>query len=153
MSTAQEIVSDILQEITVQAPEQSVLSVDFQTVIRYINRFMSSLDATGTKLGYTLISNPSDAVTIPAGAEEGLIFNIALRLCTTYDIAVSQDLMMKAKDSLNIMNIIGNPPPKSSYPGNLPIGSGNYQNTYNNFKFYDGHCEDDPTTCETYNEL
>jgi hypothetical protein len=149
MSTAQEIVSDILQEITVQSPEQSVLSVDFQTVVRYMNRFMSSLDAMGTKLGYTLVSSPADAITIPAGAEEGLIFNIALRLCTTYDIAVSADLVMKARDSLNIMNIIGNPPPKSSYPGNMPIGSGNYQNTYNNFNFYDGCCEDDPTSCET----
>jgi hypothetical protein len=149
MSTAQDIVSDILQEITVQSPEQSIESVDFQTVVRYINRFMSSLDAMGTKLGYTLVSSPTDAITIPAGAEEGLIFNIALRLCTTYDITVSADLAMKARDSLNVMNIIGNPPPKSSYPGNMPIGSGNYQNTYNNFNFYDGCCEDDPTSCET----
>ncbi len=129
MSTAQDIVSDILQEITVQSPEQSIESVDFQTVVRYINRFMSSLDAMGTKLGYTLVSSPADAITIPAGAEEGLIFNIALRLCTTYDITVSADLAMKARDSLNVMNIIGNPPPKSRYPGNIPIGTGNYQNT------------------------
>ena len=149
MSTAQDIVSDILQEITVQSPEQSLLSVDFQTVVRYMNRFMSSLDAMGTKLGYTLISSPANAVTIPAGAEEGLIFNIALRLCTTYDITVSADLAIKARDSLNVMKVIGNPPPMSNYPGNMPIGSGNYQNTYNNFNFYDGCCEDNPTTCGT----
>ena len=149
MSTAEDVVSDILQEITVQSPEQELPAVDFQTVVRYMNRFMASLDAMGTKLGYTNVSNPSDQITIPAGAEEGLIFNMALKVATTYDIAVSGDLAMKARDSLNIMNVIGNPPPKSSYPSNLPIGSGNYQNTFNNFNFYDGCCEDDPSTCGT----
>jgi len=149
MSTAEDVVSDILQEITVQSPEQELPAVDFQTVVRYMNRFMASLDAMGTKLGYTNVSNPSDQITIPAGAEEGLIFNMALKVATTYDIAVSVDLAMKARDSLNVMNVIGNPPPKSSYPSNLPIGSGNYQNTFNNFNFYDGCCEDDPATCGT----
>ena len=149
MSTAEDVVSDILQEITVQSPEQELPAVDFQTVVRYMNRFMASLDAMGTKLGYTNVSNPSDHITIPAGAEEGLIFNMALKVATTYDIAVSGDLAMKARDSLNVMNVIGNPPPKSSYPSNLPIGSGNYQNTFNNFNFYDGCCEDDPSTCGT----
>jgi len=149
MSTAEDVVSDILQEITVQSPEQELPAVDFQTVVRYMNRFMASLDAMGTKLGYTNVSNPSDQITIPAGAEEGLVFNMALKVATTYDIAVSVDLAMKARDSLNVMNVIGNPPPKSSYPSNLPIGSGNYQNTFNNFNFYDGCCEDDPATCGT----
>ena len=149
MSTAEEIVSDILQEITVQSPEQALPAVDFQTVVRYMNRFMASLDAMGTKLGYTNVSNPSDLITIPSGAEEGLVFNMAMRVATTYDIAVSGDLAIKARDSLNVMNVIGNPPPKSSYPSNMPIGSGNYQNTFNNFNFYDGCCEDDPTTCGT----
>jgi hypothetical protein len=148
MSTAEDVVSDILQEITVQSPEQALLAVDFQTVVRYMNRFMSSLDAMGTKLGYTIVSNPSDLITIPVGAEEGLIFNMAMRIATTYDITVSPDLAMKARDSLNVMNVIGNPPPMSKYPSNMPIGSGNYQNTFNNFNFYDGCCEDDPTTCE-----
>ena len=149
MSTAEEIVSDILQEITVQAPEQTLPSVDFQTVARYMNRFMSELDAMGTKLGYTIVSKPSDLITIPAGAENGLIFNMALLVSDTYDILVSPRLAIKAKNSLNVMNIIGNPPPMSHYPSNMPKGSGNYQNTFSDFNFYDGCCEDDPTTCET----
>jgi hypothetical protein len=149
MSTAEDVVNDILQEITVQAPEQTLPAVDFQTVVRYMNRFMASLDAMGTKLGYTNISLPADLITIPAGAEEGLIFNMAIKVATTYDIIVSADLAIKARDSLNVMNVIGNPPPRSSYPSNMPIGSGNYQNTYSSFNFYDGCCEDDPTTCET----
>ena len=149
MSTAEEIVSDILQEITVQAPEQTLPAVDFQTVVRYMNRFMSSLDAMGTKLGYTIVSKPSDLITIPSGAEEGLVFNMAMRVATTYDIAVSGDQAVKARDSLNVMNVIGNPPPTSKYPSNMPIGSGNYQNTWRTFNFYDGCCEDDPTTCGT----
>ena len=149
MSTAESVVSDILQEITVQAPEQELPSVDFQTVVRYMNRFMASLDAMGTKLGWTNVSNPSDQITITAGAEEGLIFNMAMRIATTYDIVVGADLAMKARDSLNVMNVIGNTPPKSSYPSNMPIGSGDKQNTFSNYNFYDGCCEDDPVTCGT----
>ena len=78
-----------------------------------------------------------------------LIFNMAMRVATTYDIVVNADLAIKARDSLNVMNIIGNPPPMSHYPSNMPIGSGSYQNTFSTFNFYDGCCEDDPTTCET----
>jgi hypothetical protein len=107
---------------------------------------MAEEDAMGTSLGWTVIVNASDTITIPDGAINGLIYNTALNLATSYDVSVNPLLFEKAKDSLNVMRIIGNPPPKSSYPSNMPIGSGNgYDNgTYN---FYDGCCEDDPTSC------
>ena len=149
METAESVISDILSELTINAAEQSIQSVDFQTAVRYSNRFMAELDAMGTKLGWTDINNPSDPITIPAGAINGLIYNVALNLATTYDIMVGPELAMKARASLNVMNVIGNPPPKSHYPSNMPIGSGDKQNTFNNFNFYDGCCEDDPVSCGT----
>lgn len=146
METAQSVVNDILQELLIQGAEQAVRSVDFQTGIRYMNRFMAEQDALGVKLGWTNVSNAADAITIPAGAINGLIYNVALALATSYDADVNALLFEKAKDSLMTMEILGNPPPKSSYPSNMPIGSGNsYDNdTYN---FYSGCCEDDPTIC------
>lgn len=146
METAQSVISDILQELLIQGAEQATRSVDFQTALRYMNRFMAEEDAMGTKLGWTTVSNAADAITIPAGAINGLIYNVAMQLATSYDTNVNPLLFDKAKKGLNVMRVLGNPPPKSSYPSTMPIGSGNneFSNTYN---FYDGCCEDDPTSC------
>ena len=85
METAQVVVTDILQEILVQASEQPVEAVNFQFVVRYMNRFMAELAVT-TPLGYTTITGPTDLVTIPDGAMNGLIFNVALLTTTSFDI-------------------------------------------------------------------
>ena len=64
MEKASVIIKDILQEMLVQASEQEVQAVDSNTCIRYMNRFMASLDAQGLQLGYTKINNVNDNVTI-----------------------------------------------------------------------------------------
>ena len=73
METGQSVVSDILQEILVQSSEQAIEAVDAQTCIRYMNRFMAELAVT-TPLGYTVITNPTDQITVPDGAINGLIY-------------------------------------------------------------------------------
>ena len=79
METAESIVNDALQEILVQASEAPIQTVDFNTAVRYMNRFMFALDAKGISLGYTKVSKASDLITIPDGALEGLVFNLAVR--------------------------------------------------------------------------
>lgn len=148
METAQSVVSDILQELLIQGAEQATRSVDFQTAIRYMNRFMAEEDAMGTKLGWTTVSDAADAITIPDGTINGLIYNVALQLATSYDTNVNPLLFEKAKKSLNVMRVLGNPAPKSSYPSTMPIGSGNDYDS-NRYNFYNCCCEDDPTTCPT----
>ena len=150
METADTVIRDVLQEITLQASEQEIEAVDFYTANRYMNRFMAELDAKGCKLGWTETVNPADPITIPAGAINGLIYNTAKILCNTYAIELTIDLVTKAKDSYNTMMIIGNPPPSSKYPSTMPIGSGNqlWGNTGGYVsKFYDGCCEDNPAAC------
>ena len=136
METAEAVVKDILQEILVQASEKPIKAVDFQFVVRYMNRYMAQLAVT-VPLGYTTITSPDDLITIPDGAINGLIFNVALKVVTSFDIPASPSLYENAKDGLNAMRKLARNNVRTLHPSTLPIGSGNeYCGDYQ--KFYPG---------------
>lgn len=136
METANTIVKDILQECLVQANEQPINGVDAAFCIRYMNRYMSKLDADGVSLGWTHVFNINDPITIPDGAIEGLIFNVALRIVTSYDITPSPLLVINAKEGYETMLKLGVEIQPTQFGGTLPVGSGNEDYIYNNH-FYD----------------
>ena len=88
METAQSIINDALQEILVQASEQPIQPVDFQTARRYLNRMLVIVPFA--VLGYTVVTLPDDPVTIPAAAIERVLFNLSILLLTTYDIPLTE---------------------------------------------------------------
>ena len=136
METAQVVVTDILQEILVQASEQPVESVDFQFVVRYMNRYMSQLSIK-TPLGYTVVTDPTDLITIPDGAMECLIFNVALRVMNSFDIAAGPMLAVNAKEALDTARKISRNLVSTKHPSTLPIGSGN-ECSFDSTHFYSG---------------
>jgi hypothetical protein len=136
METAQVVVTDILQEILVQASEQPVEAVNFQFVMRYMNRFMAELAVT-TPLGYTAITGPTDLITIPDGAMNGLIFNVALLTTTSFDIPPGPFLVSNAEKGLKAMRKIARTSVATKHPATLPIGSGNEYDS-DSTKFYVG---------------
>lgn len=140
METADSVVSDILQEILVQSSEQAVQAVDGQTVIRYMNRFMSEIDAgLGISLGYTEVTSLADPITIADGAINGLIFNTALRLLSSYDVIPNAFLVTSAASGLKAMRKIARNPRVTAHPSTLPIGSGNEGfSNFNTTHFYPG---------------
>lgn len=143
VETAGTLVADALTELTIQAQEQDVPPVDLNTGIRYLNRMMAGWSAKGIKLGYTVVSAPNDVLTVPAGAIEGMVFNLALRLANGFDVPISQSLIASAADSLNTIRILAVKPGKSAYPASLPIGSGNEGGgDYYGSHFYPDCCED-----------
>jgi len=147
--TAQTLVSDILQEVLINAAEQSIPAVDFQTCVRYMNDWMAEQDADGVKLGYTEVSEPTDIITVPAGAINGIKCNVAIEISTSYDVIVTPELAVRARRGLSVMIKLGSPIHGSKYTSNTPRGSGNYNQSFSDFSFYDGCCEDDAATCET----
>jgi hypothetical protein len=135
METAQAIINDALQAIVVQASEQPIQTVDFQTARRYLNRMMATVPYTG--LGYTQVTLPSDLVTIPDAALEGVIFNLAVKLLPTFDMPLTAELNQSARDGLKEIRRLTVKVLPTSMPCTLPIGSGNEQeNTFNNQHFY-----------------
>ena len=134
METAQTIINDALQEILIQASEQPIQTVDFQTARRYLNRMMNTVPFVG--LGYTNVTNPSDLVTIPDAAIEGVVFNLAKRLLSSYDMPLTQELLMNASNGLKEIRRLTVRINPSRHPCTLPIGSGNEQENYDNDHFY-----------------
>ena len=136
METAATVIKDALQEILVQATEQPLQAPDFQTALRYMNRMMASFDeGKGIRLGYTPATNTASVITIPEGAIEGLIFNLASRLATSYDIPVAPTLAISARDGLKSMRKIGLTFNPTKFPSTMPIGSGN--DSYGSGQYFD----------------
>ena len=135
METAESVINDALQEILVQASEQALQQVDFQTGRRFLNRMMNTTPFN--LLGFTTVTNPSDSITIADGAIEGVVFNLAKRLLTSYDMPLTAELLQSASNGLKEIRRIAVVVKPTSFPCTLPIGSGNEQeNTYNNQHFY-----------------
>lgn len=133
METAGEVIKDILHEILEQTSQQLVDSVDSNTVMRYMNRFMATLAVT-SPLGYTKVDSLSDIITIHDGAIEGLIFNTAIRLAPSYDIIPNALLLENAKNSLATMVLLASTPIITTSPDTLPLGSGN-KNSFSGSRF------------------
>ncbi len=146
MDTAQSLISDALQEILVQTSEQPLQTVDFQIGRRYLNRMMNGTPFVG--LGYTTVTLPSDPITIPDAASEGVLFNLAKRLLTAYDQPLTASLQESAEAGIkNIRRITVRISP-TEMPCTMPLGSGNdYDNTNNITNFYP--CRDDEIINET----
>lgn len=125
MEKAGTVAKDILQELVVQGAESAIVSDESTTAIRYMNRYMTMLDAQGVKLGYAEVTNLSDDITIPSGALMGMIKNVAIMLAPQFDVPVSADLKMAADQGLQAMYTLGAQQREMAYPGTLPIGSGN----------------------------
>lgn len=145
METAQEVINDALQAIVVQASEQPIQTVDFQTARRYLNRMMSTVPFVG--LGFTTVTDPSDLITIPDAALEGVIFNLAVKLLATYDMPLTAELNQNARDGLKEIRRLTIKVLPTSMPCTLPIGSGNeYDGLYGDQHFY--ACPDDEVLTE-----
>ena len=145
METAQSIIDDSLQAILVQASEQPIEPVDFQTARRYLNRMMATTPYNN--LGYTIVTQPNDPITVADGAIEGIVFNLAVKMLATYDMPLTAELNQNAKDGLQEIRRIAVTVQPTAFPCTLPIGSGNEQeNTFNNNHFYP--CPDDELLTE-----
>jgi hypothetical protein len=137
METAESVANDILGELIINGAQQSIKAFDFNVAVRYMNRYMAQLDADGIALGYTIVKNAADPITIPLGAINGLIYNTALQIAHRYDSDIGPDLAVKAEAALNTMRKIAVRVSPSSYPDTLPIGSGNEWETNSRWnKFY-----------------
>jgi hypothetical protein len=153
MTTANTIIRDALREIFVAEDEQPLEAVQMSGAIRYMNRMMATLNSNGIALGYTVITGPSDTVTVADGALDGIVTNLAIRLAPTYGYQVPQELAIAATDGMAAMRKIAVTVTPTSFPCTLPIGSGNEwsNSSTHNDKFYP--CPDDTTLTEEGNNI
>ncbi|ANJ65519.1 putative head completion protein [Pseudoalteromonas virus vB_PspP-H6/1] len=140
--TAESLISDILREIYVQANEQDVPDIEFQTALRYLNRYMAEINADGVRLPWVDLTNPADMVYTPTGAINGIISNVAMRLANQFDVQVSATLADAAAKGYEVMLKLGVNVGKQNFPSSLPIGSGNEDWFANDAHFFPDYGED-----------
>ena len=144
MATAAQVVTAILQELLVQAAEQDLESSETTDTIFAMNNYMTAQDANGISLGYTVVTNLGDQITVPAGAIMGMIANIAIMVAPQFDVPIPQGLAEKARVGLSAMRKLSRNRQPTQMPSTSPIGSGNEwdHHGWNSDHFYPGADED-----------
>ena len=142
MTTAAQLLKAALQELVVQDVEAPLEPSEYQDAIFYLNNFMFGLDAEGVALGFTEVANLGDEITVPPGAIQGIIKNLAVLLAPMFDVAVPQELFVQADVSMRTLEKLGVSNGSMAYPSTLPIGSGNEKNNFNSSHYYSGTGED-----------
>lgn len=125
MATAAQVIKASLQRILVQASETPIEASEADDFIFAMNNYMLDLDASGITLGYTVVNDLEDPVTIPTGALRGLIANMAVEVAPEFDGVVTATLARIAADGLETMRKLGVTIAQTHFPPTLPIGSGN----------------------------
>ena len=125
MATAAQVIKAIMQQILVQASEAPIEADEANDVIFAMNNYMLDLDANGITLGYTVVDNTGDTITIPTGALRGLIANVAIEIAPQFDAPITPALSAAATAGLKTMEKLGVTMGATEYPSTLPRGSGN----------------------------
>lgn len=136
MATVAQIAKASLQKILVQASEADLEPSEYQDFIFALNNYMLALDANGVALGYTVVSDLGDTVTVPTGALRGIIANMAIEVAPDYNGQITDGLRIAADEGLKTMRLLGQRAIQSAYPGTLPRGSGNHRNNQYTSKYY-----------------
>lgn len=125
MATAERVIKASLHRILVQGSEAPLEADEYQGAIETMNDYMAALEADGVHLGYTVVYNLGDGVTIPGGALRGLKANLAIELAPDYGGVVSAELIQQAVSGMKVMRKLGQRIRPTQNPSTLPIGSGN----------------------------
>ncbi len=129
MATVAQVAKASLQSILVQASEAPLEPDEFQDFIFALNNYMNALAAKGVNLGYTVVSNLADEVTVPPGALTGIIANMAIQSVPYYGGIVTPELALTAREGMHAMRQLGQIITPTRLPPTLPIGSGNEDGT------------------------
>ena len=125
MDTAGSLIIDSLTDLVVQASEADLEADETKTAIRYLNRYMARMSARGVNLGYTVVNNLGDLITVPDGALDGIRANLSIMLAPQFDAIVPDWLRIAASDGEKAMYALGSEQQELAYPDRLPVGSGN----------------------------
>lgn len=131
---AEELIRDSLQELGQLAAEQPITADQYATGIRYANRLFGQHAYLG--LGFTVLNDASETVTIPTYAEEWAVKALAARMASQYGAFDGLDfLKMDERNAYNIMMRSIDIDVANALPAGLPVGV-HVENAYNADPFY-----------------
>ncbi len=131
--TALDIINRSLSKIGVKSAGITLTDDEISDSISELNDMMTELDASGIKLGYTIISSSTDEITTPDWTWGAIRSNLAIRLAPEYGAAISQALVTQAIDGYNTILQRTVTIERVQFPTTLPIGAGNEYWNYERF--------------------
>lgn len=101
MTQVADFIKDTLLLIQATDARQPVKSVDMASGIRALNRFCRRLEANGTSLGWSDVSNPSDDLPLQPEAELPVMYALAIDLAPSYGTTPLPAVIGRANDYMN----------------------------------------------------
>jgi len=100
MAVASDIIYRAFERIKVKDPDvNSIQTSDATTAIDEMNDMMIALaDHNGINLGYTIVSNLTDAITVPDWAQGMMKAKLTLLLADEYGKSVTDSMVAKAQE-------------------------------------------------------
>lgn len=80
------LVARALRLIQVIDPLQSVKAQDMQTGIDALNGMMARIEADGTPMGWSSVTNPSDVLPLADEMTQAIAYNLAVLLAPEYGV-------------------------------------------------------------------
>lgn len=121
MAKVIDIVSRALRLLRVTDADSAVDARDFETSVVALNAMCTRWEASGISFGWTPVSIPEDVISCPPEFEEGLTYNLAVRLRPEYGTGLDQDVIATASASLSALRrdvFVANPlNARSAMPG------------------------------------
>lgn len=103
MAQVQDIVRDALGHLRVLDANAPVPPIDMRDSIRALNLMVRRWEADGLALGWSDVSEPTDALPLPPEAEEAVGYNLALRLRARYGVQIDPDIVALADAGLSAL--------------------------------------------------
>lgn len=137
MQTALKVISTAFSLIKVKTAGVDLDDNEIETGIETLNDMMTEQAADGLMLGYSVIEDKNDIVTVPDWSLRAVKTNLAILLAAEFEGQVTPELVSSATQSFTAIKNrsveIGN----VAFPDTLPVGAGNRvgadQNQFNFF--------------------
>lgn len=128
-TTAGEVIQKALKRILVAAADAAPEPDEYADALDDLNNLMLNLESDNCRLGWTVVDNVSDVLTVPRGAILPIINNLAVTVAPDYSAEIPPALAQAASMGMASLLRMGRQKVNLMYPSTLPLGSGN-SNSY-----------------------
>lgn len=136
MTSTSEIVTDALGLILADEADIGIEPNEFSQSVRILNDFAAEQFHLGVDFGYRPVVTSGDLITSPKSVNLALKQNLAVLIAPIFGAPVDADLRINAKESLKSLKALFLKNITSSFPPNMPMGSGNSNAGFASSAFY-----------------
>ena len=136
--TARDVINRALKDILVQESEADLEPDEYADALDALNDMMADIVGDGVVLNpvWTRATGLSFTLTVDEACIRGIQANLALELAPMFSRPITPELRNAADKGMRTLQRFGHAVIETRFPGTLPVGSGNYDNTFNDDHFY-----------------